>query len=94
MENYFEYVLSSLTIDDVFILGALQEAEATAGFKAVSNADLQKTVAFTEATYRRTINRLCANKFVETINVKKQNLLYLTEYGIAAVTKSLERVGA
>ncbi|OZB98122.1 hypothetical protein [Paenibacillus sp. XY044] len=94
MERYFEYVLSSLTIDDVYVLGALHEAEATTGFKAVSNSELQKTVSFTEATYRRTINRLCANKLIETINVKKQNLLYLTEYGVAAVTKSLERAGA
>lgn len=94
MERYFEYVVSSLTIDDVYVLGALQESDATTGFKAIPNLELQRAVEFTEATYRRTINRLSANKLIETITVKKSNLIYLTEFGIAAVNKSLEKVGA
>jgi len=94
LENYFDAVVGSLTIDDMYVLGTLHENDATAGFKAMPNTEIFRIVKFTEATYRRTINRLCANKLIETIGVSKQNLFYLTEFGRAAVTKTFERVGA
>lgn len=94
MERYFNYVISSLSINDMYVLGTLQENDATAGFKAMPNNQIVVNVKLTESIYRRTINRLCANKLIETISVEKQNYFYLSEYGIAALSKSMEGVGA
>jgi hypothetical protein len=94
MKDYFEVVVSSLTIDDMFVLGILLEKEATAAFKALSNHEIMTLAKLTEATYRRIIYRLVANKFIEVISVKKQNALYLTEYGKLAIIRNIEGVGA
>lgn len=94
MGNYFNDVVSSLTIDDMNILGILYDKEATAGFKAMINNEVYEMSGLSEATYRRIIYRLAANKFIEIIGVKKQNALYITEYGIQAIMKSLEGVSA
>jgi transcription initiation factor IIE alpha subunit len=93
-DDYFKSVVSSLTIDDMKILGILYDHEADAGFKALLNADVCSSSGLSEATYRRIIYRLEANKFIEIINVKKQNAIYITKFGISAVLKSVEGVSA
>jgi hypothetical protein len=91
-DDYFRSVVSSLTIDDMKVLGILYDHEADAGFKALLNSDVFGNSGLSEATYRRIIYRLEANKFIEIINVKKQNALYITRYGVNAVLKSIEGV--
>lgn len=92
--DYFKSVVSSLTVDDMNILEILYTKEADAAFKALLNSDVLTHSRLSEATYRRIIYRLEANKFVEIINVKKQNAMYITQYGIEAIIKSVEGVSA
>lgn len=94
MESYFKDVVSSLTIDDMKILGVLYDKEADVGFKAIVNSEVVTASGLSEATYRRIVYRLVANKFIEIINVKKQNALYITQYGVNAILQSVEGVGA
>lgn len=89
MGDYFENVVSSLTIDDMNILVILYDNEATAGFKALSNGEVFERSGLSEATYRRTMYRLVANKFIEIVTVKKQNAFYVTLYGVKAIEKSM-----
>lgn len=93
-DDYFKSVVSSLTVDDMNILDILYSKEADAAFKAIVNSDVLRISKLSEATYRRIIYRLEANKFIEIINVKKQNALYITQYGIQAIIKSVEGVSA
>lgn len=92
--DYFNDVVGSLTIDDMKVLGLLYDKEANAAYKAIVNSEVITHSELSEATYRRIVYRLAANKFVEIINVKKQSALYITQYGIAAVLQSVEGVGA
>lgn len=92
--DYFKSVVSSLTVDDMNVLEILYRKESDAAFKAMSNSEVLQSSGLSEATYRRIIYRLEANKFIEIINVKKQNALYITRYGVEAILKSVEGVSA
>lgn len=93
-EDYFDHVVSSLTFEDMQLLGTLYAQEATASFKSLKTSTVQELTGLTEATYRRTVSRLLANRFIEIIPVKKQNSVYITQYGIAALMKNVEGVSA
>jgi DNA-binding IclR family transcriptional regulator len=93
VEQYFNDVVSSLSLDDMRILSILFDNEASAGFRAMKNIDIQNLSGLSESTYRRCVNRLRANKFIETFIGKKQHSLYVTHYGTQALKISLEGVG-
>jgi RIO-like serine/threonine protein kinase len=94
MEQYFQDVVSSLSLDDMNVLGALFDQDATAGFKAVQNIDVQQKAKLTEATFRKVLYRLIANKFINVVTLTRQHSLYITSYGVEALKKSLEEVSA
>lgn len=94
MQDYFQHVANSLTHDDMKVLGILFDNEATAGFKAMKNADVLPATQLSEATYRRVVYRLSANKFVEIITQQKMHMLYITEFGMNAIRTTVNGVGA
>lgn len=94
MNQYFEDVVSSLTYDDINVLSILYDNEATASFKSIKNKEVLERTGYTEAVYRRILYKLTGNKFISTIQINKQQGLYITQYGIQAINKSLQEVSA
>lgn len=92
MEQYFQDVVSSLSIEDMNVLGILYDNEAKASFRAMRNVEVLIASGLTAATFRRIMYRLIANRFVETMLGKKSHSLYITQYGVAALKASLEEV--
>ncbi|GAB6989446.1 hypothetical protein [Paenibacillus pini] len=94
MDDYFEYVASHLTIDDMKVLGYLLDNDATAGFKAIKNSEVMSSTGLTEGTFRRIIYRLSANKFIEIVTLQKMHTLYISDFGSVAIKTAVKGVGA
>lgn len=94
MKNYFQEVISSLTYNDMKVLGILFDNEADASFKAMKNTDILERTKLTEANYRKIIYRLVASKFIEVINHQKNKNIYITDFGVQALQTTMKGVGA
>lgn len=92
MEQYFADVVSSLTIEDIHLLSILYDNDATAVFKSMKSKEVQDITGYTEAVFRRIMYRLTANKFLGIIPLNKQHGIYITNYGVEAINKSLKEV--
>lgn len=88
--DYFNHVVKQLVLEDMTIMGYLLDKDATATFKAIKRGDVSKASEMTEATFRKTINKLQATHFIETVAGGKEHKLYLTIYGQQAINQSLE----
>jgi hypothetical protein len=93
MEQYFIDVIKDLSLDDMKLLGALHDQEATAGFKSLNNCEALIASGLSQATYRKVFYRLAANKFITTVTQKRQHSIYITQYGIVALQITLKGVG-
>lgn len=94
MQDYFKDVASSLTMDDFRVLAALYDQDAVSGFSAMKNSDILLATKLSEATYRRIVYRLSANKFVEIVTRQKMHMLYITQYGVNAINTTMKGIGA
>jgi predicted MarR family transcription regulator len=92
LENYFEHIMKSLTIEDVGILHILLEEDATAKVKSLRNVSLYERSQTTEAKYRKILNRLIATSFIETNTDYKEHSIFITEFGINAFEQTLENM--
>lgn len=91
-ENYFQHIVSRLTLDEMDILGVLTDHDATATFKAMRKKEVYEKSGLTEANFRKVIYRLDAINFLETVTGNKEHLYYITNLGLMAVSQSLEGV--
>lgn len=89
--TYFDNVIEKLTIDELSILGELYDKKADAVFKSVKNKDIMTNTKLTKSRYFNSINKLSATCLTETVGAKNSKV-YITEYGINALQKSLEGV--
>lgn len=89
MEQYFKDVVSELSIDDMQLLSFLYDNDATLSFKAIRNNDAANKCGFSEATFRKVMYRLIASKFVGNVTMQRSHSIFITQYGIAAIKKSL-----
>ncbi|GFN32569.1 hypothetical protein [Paenibacillus xylaniclasticus] len=94
MNDYFRDVVRCLTIDDLRVMGYLLDNDSTTSFKAIKSNDVQKAIQMSEGTYRRIVYRLVANRFVDIVTIQKRNAIYITNYGVSALSESIEGVGA
>lgn len=89
LHGYFEHIASRLNIEDMEVLGILFDNEATSSFKAMKNQRVFELSKFSEAKYRRTIGRLAALSLIESDTTTKSHSLIITNYGIAAIQKTV-----
>lgn len=94
MEQYFQEVVSELSIDDLRLLGFLFDHESTASFKSVTNIYVMNKCGFTEANLRKSVYRLVANKFISIVLMKRQQSFFITQWGVSALKKSINEVSA
>ncbi len=89
MNNYFPYIISKLTIDDMTVLGILSDLQVNAVFKSIKKKDVLSKTHLTEANFRKSIYRLEANGFIEIVKTDKEHKIYITEFGQIALNESL-----
>jgi predicted transcriptional regulator len=94
MEQYFHDVVSSLSMDEMRVLGILFDNEATVTFKAMATNSVVEQGGLSEALYRKIMYRLSANKLIQVVPVKRQHSMIITQYGIEALKNSLKEMGA
>lgn len=90
--DYFLTVVNSLKIDEVTILGFLQDQDADMEFKAIKRGYLFEISKLTEANFRKTLNRLEALQFVKISVGGKEHHVYISPFGKEALSISVEGV--
>lgn len=91
MDNYFAEILSSLSHDDLKILGILNDEEANLKFKAIKKKTVGDISDLTEANFRKAIYRLEAIKFINVVTGQKEHKLFITDFGQRALFESLSK---
>jgi hypothetical protein len=85
MEQYWQHIIDSLTVDDANILGILLDSDSTTRIKAMQNANLCDKSELSEARYRKVVAKLIALKFIDVANDKKQYSYFINDYGQQAL---------
>jgi hypothetical protein len=92
MEQYFENVVSGLTYEDINLLSILYDQDATIAFKSIRSKEVSQITGYTEAVFRRILYRLSGSKLIGVIPLNKQSGIYITSFGVEAISKSLKEV--
>lgn len=92
MEDYFNHVVNNLGIDEMTILGVLQQMDADKPFKALKRNTLIEGSNLTVANFRKSLTKLEALSMVIVDARNKENLIHITEFGVEALNKNLEGV--
>lgn len=90
MNSYFDYIVSKLDLNELKILGILYDNNAITTYKAMLKKNVIEESGLTEAKFRKSLTKLEANCFVEIVTGSKSHKIYLTDYGVSALSKSLE----
>ncbi|WEG18523.1 hypothetical protein PQ478_08575 [Alkalihalophilus pseudofirmus] len=90
--DYFEAIVGGLTIEELSCLGLLQEEDANAPFKAIPQKTLREELNLTTANFRRVILSLEAKQLIKVMRDRMKHNIYITHYGVDALTLSLEGV--
>lgn len=93
MDQYFNEVVKSLTIEDTMILGVLKDNEATSKQRSIKVNMVQKMSESTEAKFRKSIDRLTALQFVVPNKDYKEHGLFISHYGLHALQNILTNMG-
>ncbi|MFO1442824.1 hypothetical protein KDN24_06300 [Bacillus sp. Bva_UNVM-123] len=91
MENYFEEIVASLSVEDLKILSALNDNEAEVKFKAIKKSSLCEISKLSIANFRKSLYRLEIAKFIEIATGQKDHKVYITNYGIKALFSSISK---
>lgn len=89
MDNYFDEIVQSLTLDDLKILGLLNDFDANIKFKAVKKRNLCEESKLTLANFRKSLYRLEIAKFIEIVTGQKDHRIFITDIGQKALFISL-----
>jgi RIO-like serine/threonine protein kinase len=90
MEKYTDYIVASLTANDMKILAVLETLEANATFKSITRNMLKERSELTDFKFRKSLNRLEALMFIVVLKDGKAHRVYVTEFGEVALNKNLE----
>ncbi|WP_139996320.1 hypothetical protein [Paenibacillus paridis] len=91
MEEYFQYIVENLNVQDIQMLRILSNEGANAKYKAMLNAKAFEKSGLTEAKYRYVITRLTAMRFIEVNTTSKEHSLFINGYGKKALSATLEK---
>lgn len=91
MDNYFYEIVNSLSIDDLRILGILNDNEAEIKFKAITKGNVFEESKLSAAKFRKSLYRLEIAKFIEIIKDQKEHSIIITQIGEKALFTSLSK---
>ncbi|WP_299831288.1 hypothetical protein [uncultured Metabacillus sp.] len=90
MNDYFSYILSNLSLNELSVLGILSDNQANLVFKSMKKKTIQDLSQLSTAKFRKSLDRLEANRFIEIVTNEKEHKIYITEYGQIALNQSLK----
>lgn len=90
MDTYFDSVIDNLTRNDLYILGLLSDEGADLKFKSIRKKTIQAKTQLTDATFRKSIDRLEALQFINIVKNSKEHTIFITQYGQEALSYQLE----
>lgn len=90
MDTYFASVIDNLTRNDLYILGLLSDEGADLKFKSIRKKTIQAKTQLTDATFRKSIDRLEALQFINIVKNSKEHTIFITQYGQEALRYQLE----
>jgi len=90
MNDYFSYILSNLSLNEMKVLGILSDNQANMVFKAMKKKTIQDLSQLSTAKLRKSLDRLEANRFIDFVTSEKEHKIYITEYGQIALNQSLK----
>jgi hypothetical protein len=85
--------VNGLTIDDTILLGILQDKDAISKQKSIKVSVVLKESEYTEAKFRKSIDRLTALQFIVLNKDYKEHGVFISEYGVVALKNTLETMG-
>jgi predicted transcriptional regulator len=85
MNQYFNEILQSLSIDDVEIMKLLNEQKASTKFRSIKKKYVFELSGLSEAMFRKVVYRLEAIRFIEIVYGGKEHKLVLTPFGEKAL---------
>lgn len=91
MDTYFNDIVSSLSIDDLRILGILSDHEAEIKFKAIKKGTLSEYSKLSDAKLRKSLYRLEIAKFIEIVKDQKEHSVFITSIGQDALFTSISK---
>lgn len=84
MDHYFHDVVSSLCDDDMNVLGVL--SDTTAVYNSILANEVFERSGLSEATYRKTMQRLIGTRMIQVVTLKRQHSMFITNWGKDALT--------
>lgn len=91
MENYFENLVSNLTIEDMVILGFLYDNDSDSAYKSIKRSIVKQETELSVSTFKKALLRLEAIKFIDIDKHSKEHKIFITDYGQTALSKQIER---
>ncbi|MFD0694956.1 hypothetical protein ACFQZT_12690 [Paenibacillus sp. GCM10027628] len=90
MDDYFQFIVKSLTRQEVDVLNVLLENSATIRVKAMKNSIVHGKSNLSEAIFRKVIDRLRAMRFIEVDESTKEHSFFINGFGKDAVKMALD----
>lgn len=84
MQNYFDTIVKSLTIDDLAILATLEQGDSNLSFKSFTRDQIMKQTHLTIFKLKKALTRLSAQALIEEVSNSRLKSYYLTDFGLAA----------
>ncbi|WP_080845580.1 hypothetical protein [Cytobacillus gottheilii] len=91
MDKYFNAIVDGLNLQDIEVLNVLTSTRATSLLSAITRKEVNDKVSYSEAIFRKTLQRLEAIKFVNVVTGNKEHSIYATEFGQNAINLIAER---
>ena len=91
MDSYFLSIIDRLTFEEIDLLNHLTKKDSTNVLTSIKKKELQSESKMSDATFRKTLNRLEAMLFINTVTGNKEHSIYATEYGQEAIQVIYER---
>ena len=92
--NYFNCIVNNLKFEEILLLGILQDEDSTSPFKSMNRSDVYQKSNMTIANFRKTLNNLVSMNFISILSGNKNHKIFITQYGLMALKKSLEEANS
>lgn len=92
MDDYFREIVKDLTIEDIALLNTIHDQDAVSKQKSIKVSHVMTLCDTTEAKYRKMVDKLVSLKFIVLNKDYKEHGLFISDYGINALTNTLENM--
>lgn len=85
VDQYFDYIIKHLTIEEMAILACLKDNNSTAAFKSSKRSDVSEATELSIALFRKAVGKLISTRLIDVVSGGREQKIFLTEYGLKAL---------